>query len=36
MFGRRQDGALFPMEVVVTRAAVGAESFYTGVFRDAT
>lgn len=34
--GRRQDGTLFPMEVVVTEAKVGSETFYTGTFRDIT
>jgi Amt family ammonium transporter len=34
--GRRADGTLFPLEVVVTEAAAGREPFYTGTFRDIT
>jgi PAS domain S-box-containing protein len=34
--GRRADGTLFPLEVVVTEASVGREPFYTGTFRDIT
>jgi Amt family ammonium transporter len=36
MVGRRADGALFPVEVVVTEARAGGEVFYTGTFRDIT
>src|SRR5205085_2478507 len=32
--GRRSDGSVFPMEVVVTEAELGADSFYAGTFRD--
>lgn len=32
--GRRVDGSTFPMEVMITEAKVGEESFYTGTFRD--
>jgi Amt family ammonium transporter len=34
--GRRSDGALFPLEVVVTEGGAGDERFYTGTFRDIT
>ena len=34
--GRRADGTLFPVEVVVTEAKAGETSFYTGTFRDIT
>jgi ammonium transporter, Amt family len=34
--GRRADGTLFPVEVVVTEAKAGDSSFYTGTFRDIT
>ncbi|NJM05616.1 PAS domain S-box protein [Candidatus Gracilibacteria bacterium] len=34
--GRRQNGELFPLEVVVTEARVGREPFYTATFRDIT
>jgi Amt family ammonium transporter len=34
--GRRADGTLFPVEVVVTEAKAGDTSFYTGTFRDIT
>jgi Amt family ammonium transporter len=36
LVGRRSDGALFPVEVVVTEAKAGGEVFYTGTFRDIT
>lgn len=36
MVGRRADGALFPVEVVVTEVRAGGEVFYTGTFRDIT
>ncbi|MDX1996052.1 MAG: ammonium transporter [bacterium] len=36
MIGRRADGTVFPMEVMVTEAAAGREKFYTGTFRDIT
>jgi PAS domain S-box-containing protein len=32
--GLRADGTLFPMEVVITAAELGEESFYAGIFRD--
>jgi PAS domain S-box-containing protein len=34
--GQRADGSTFPMEVMVTEAKIGAETFYTGTFRDIT
>ncbi|MBW4436382.1 MAG: ammonium transporter [Pleurocapsa minor GSE-CHR-MK-17-07R] len=34
--GRRSDGSLFPMEVVVTQAQVGGHTLFTGTFRDIT
>jgi Amt family ammonium transporter len=34
--GRRADGSSFPMEVMITEAKMGEESFYTGTFRDIT
>src|SRR6185369_1156061 len=34
--GRRGDGTVFPLEVVVTEAELGEESFYAGTFRDIT
>jgi ammonium transporter len=34
--GYRLDGLTFPLELVVAEASVGAESFYTGTFRDIT
>jgi Amt family ammonium transporter len=34
--GRRQDGELFPLEVVVTEAKVDREPFFTATFRDIT
>jgi ammonium transporter, Amt family len=34
IYGRREDGSIFPMSVVITQATVGDESFYTGVFHD--
>ncbi len=36
LLGRRNNGATFPMEVVVTEAKLGATPFYTGTFRDIT
>jgi Amt family ammonium transporter len=36
MVGRRADGALFPVEVVVTEAHTGNDIFFTGTFRDIT
>ncbi len=36
MTGRRADGSTFPLEFIVTEAAVGQESFYIGTFRDIT
>jgi Amt family ammonium transporter len=34
--GQRADGSTFPMEVMITEARVGDESFYAGTFRDIT
>ena len=34
--GRRKCGTLFPMEVVVTPAGIGEETYYIGTFRDIT
>lgn len=36
LVGKRADGSVFPMEVIVTKADLGFESFYTGMFRDIT
>jgi ammonium transporter len=36
LMGRRSDGSLFPMEVVITESQLGREPFYTGTFRDIT
>ena len=36
LMGRRSDGSVFPMEVVVTEIAEGDASFYSGTFRDIT
>jgi len=36
LVGKRADGTVFPMEVIVTKADLGFESFYTGMFRDIT
>jgi signal transduction histidine kinase/CheY-like chemotaxis protein len=36
LVGRRADGTLFPVEVVVTEAKAGETGFYTGTFRDIT
>jgi Amt family ammonium transporter len=35
-FGRRGDGTSFPVELLITEAAVGGEIFYTGMVRDIT
>ena len=32
--GRRADGSIFPLEVTLTIATLGENSFYTGTFRD--
>jgi PAS domain S-box-containing protein len=34
--GLKADGTVFPMEVVITSADLGEESFYAGIFRDIT
>lgn len=34
--GRRADGSLFPVEIVITEASTGPETFYTATFRDIT
>lgn len=36
MTGQRADGSLFPVEVMVTEASTGPETFYTATFRDIT
>lgn len=36
MTGVRSDGTMFPIEITVTEADLGAASFYTGTFRDIT
>jgi PAS domain S-box-containing protein len=36
LMGRRSDGSLFPMEVVITESQLAREPFYTGTFRDIT
>ena len=36
LVGRRANGQTFPMEVTITHAEAGAESFFTGTFRDIT
>ncbi|MGK7927260.1 MAG: sensor histidine kinase [Spirulina sp.] len=34
--GHRADGSIFPVEATLTKADLGARSFYTGTFRDIT
>jgi PAS domain S-box-containing protein len=34
--GRRKDGSLFPMEIVVREMQIGGERYFTGILRDIT
>jgi len=36
IYGRRADGSVFPLEVIVTEVQTGEKSFLTGTFRDIT
>lgn len=36
LYGRRADGSIFPLEVIITEVHVGDNSFITGTFRDIT
>ncbi|MCU0480897.1 MAG: ammonium transporter [Anaerolineae bacterium] len=36
MYGRRSDGSIFPLEVIITEVHTGDNTFLTGTFRDIT
>ena len=36
VFGKKKDGSLFPVEVNISEAKIGKQSFFTGIIRDIT